>query len=135
MSENGRKLILLAEDDPHQRELLQEVLEYEGYQVLVASEPAEVLAQLSRGPEVLLLDVEGVTSPEVTRALDSSRRPAVLLVSADPRLPAIARALGADGYVCKPVELEALLQIVRALSTRRSKGPAPRALPVAPFDG
>ena len=120
MSSDGRKVVLLAEDDPQQREVLQEVLEYEGYQVLLASAPAEVLAQLGEGPDVVLLDVDGVTSPEVARALDSSKRPAIILVSADPGLPSIARTLGADGYVSKPYDLEELL---RGVGTLAGNGP------------
>jgi two-component system response regulator MprA len=110
MAVKGRKVVLLAEDDPEQRDVLQEVLEFEGYRVRVAASPGEVLAQLREGPDVVLLDLMGVASPEVMEALArDDRRPAVLLVSADPALAAVAGGLDVDGFLCKPYDLEALL--------------------------
>lgn len=115
--------ILLGEDDPAQRDILNEVLALEGFQVMQAGNPSEVVEGLVSAPDLALLDLWGVTSPVVMRVLRSlPRRPAVILVSADTSLPAVARRLGVDGHVSKPYDLEDLLgEIRRAL--REKVGP------------
>ncbi|HLL54897.1 MAG TPA: response regulator [Myxococcaceae bacterium] len=108
---DGRNVVLLAEDDPDQREILLEVLAFEGYQVISADGPAQVLQRLTQHPDVVLLDLCGTASPEVMQALASAvRKPKVLLVSADPKLADIAKELGADGFISKPYELDDLLR-------------------------
>jgi len=110
----GRRVrVLVGEDDPAQRELLGELLEYEGYEVLTAVGPREVLGRLGDA-DVLFLDVHGVVDSEVRRALCSVKpRPSVLLASGDPRLAAMAAWLGADGCIAKPYAVEDLLLALR----------------------
>ena len=121
MTLGGRKVVLLAEDDPVQQEVLQEFLEYEGYRVVVAPGPDEVLLGLAEAPDVVLLDLVGVFSPEALRALhEAEPRPAVLLVSADPKLSEVAAALGVDGYLAKPYDLgELLARVEQALQRQQ----------------
>jgi len=112
--EDGSALILLAEDDEAQREVLVEVLEVEGYRVLSASGPNEVLAGLGKNPALVLLDLVGVASPQVMSALRGvAKRPALLVMSGDGSLPDVAERLGADGYLTKPYDLDDLLARVR----------------------
>lgn len=120
MTSDGRKVVLLAEDDPVQQEVLQEFLEYEGYAVALASEPGEVLAQLAGGPDVVLLDLVGVTSPEVVRALAAAgpRRPGVVLLSAESQVAEVAERLGVD-YLAKPYDLDELLRSIERAVARR----------------
>lgn len=107
-------LILLAEDDAAQREVLVEILELEGYRVLTASGPSEVLEGLLRSPELVLMDLVGVASPAVMRALRAlPRRPVLLLVSGDTQLAGAAERLGADGFLGKPYGVDELLARVR----------------------
>ena len=118
--EDGSALILLAEDDEAQREVLVEVLEVEGYRVLSASGPNEVLAGLGKNPALVLLDLVGVASPQVMSALRGvAKRPALLVMSGDGSLPDVAERLGADGYLTKPYDLDDLLARVRE-ALRRS---------------
>jgi two-component system, OmpR family, response regulator len=115
MSRSDRGLVLLAEDDPEQLEILGAVLECEGYRVLRADNPSRVLEQLIRGPDVVLLDLVGVASPAVMRVLGAlPRRPGVMLVSGDDA----ARA-GADAYISKPYDLSALLEELDGIMRRR----------------
>lgn len=108
-----KALLLLAEDDPDQREILGELLSREGYQVLSAASSEEVLVQLGEGPDGILLDVVGVCSPAVIEALrQMARRPVIVLVSADYRLPRMAQELRADAFLLKPYELSDLLDIL-----------------------
>src|SRR5204862_7232000 len=120
-------LILLAEDDEAQREVLVEVLEVEGYRVLSASSPGEVLVALEQSPALVLLDLMGVASPQVMSALRAlHQRPALVVMSGDASLPAVAERLGADGYLTKPYDLAELLGRVRNALGRAGR-PDPRA--------
>ena len=112
-------LILLAEDDEAQREVLVEVLEVEGYRVLAASSPAEALVGLGQLPDLVLLDLVGMASPQVMSAIRSlPRRPALLVVSGDTATPGVAERLGADAYLTKPYDLDELLLRVREALAR-----------------
>jgi len=116
--------VLLAEDDSAQREILQELLELEGYTVQVSSTPNELIAGLAQGPDAILMDIMGVASSEVRSALGATfPRPAVLVVSGQPKLNEMARWLGADGCVAKPFDVSELLEALESalrlkLSTR-----------------
>lgn len=112
-------LILLAEDDEAQREVLVEILELEGYRVLPAASPGEVVAGLRESPALVLLDLVGVVSPAVMGALGTmARPPALMLVSGDATLPEMAERLGAAGYLAKPYDLDELLLRVREAVAR-----------------
>ena len=117
-----RQRILLAEDDEAQREILAELLEFEGYDVRTAGTLEEVLRQLLDDPDAILLDVWGVSSKRVVEAVRRMEHPpACVLVSGDSALPELAEALGVDGYVPKPYDVDALLRgLDDALRTRRS---------------
>jgi DNA-binding response OmpR family regulator len=119
---NGGALILLAEDDEAQREVLVEVLEVEGYRVMSASGPNEVLAALGENPALVLLDLVGVASPQVMSALRGvAKRPALVVMSGDGSLPDVAERLGADGYLTKPYDLDDLLLRVREALQGRAR--------------
>jgi DNA-binding response OmpR family regulator len=111
--------VLVCEDDPEQREALGELLELEGLDVCTASQASEVLEELERSPDLVLLDLVGVSSPEVVRALRTrAPRPAVVVVSADPNLARRARELEADGHVAKPYDVNQLLGVIGYLLGR-----------------
>lgn len=111
--------VLVGEDDVDQRELLGEVLTSEGYRVQLAGTSNEVAHQLDAGAELAILDLHGVSSPEVARALNAAEpRPKLLLVSGDPSLALAAEQLGADAFLGKPYDLDLLLRRVASLSGR-----------------
>jgi DNA-binding response OmpR family regulator len=114
-------LILLAEDDDDQREVTADALEFEGFRVLPAAQPSEVLEGLLQTPDLVLMDLVGVASPAVMRVLRAlPRRPGLLLVSGDSALASVAVQLGADGYLMKPYDLDDLLaHIHRVLALAR----------------
>ncbi|HSA92348.1 MAG TPA: response regulator [Terriglobales bacterium] len=110
------KRILLAEDNPTNRELIRDVLEADGCEVIEADNGQEALHKLREIlPHLVLLDVQ---MPELDGYAVLNR------LRADPqlaRLPVIAltayamrgdreRALAAgfDGYVSKPVDFRHL---------------------------
>ncbi|MGQ0504983.1 MAG: response regulator [Myxococcaceae bacterium] len=118
-----QQLLLLAEDDQDQRELLAEVLEFEGYRVLQAENSNEVVQQLKAQPNALLMDLHGISSPAVSAAFARLEpRPALMVLSADRQLGTEASKLGADAFLSKPYNLDELLQALQ-----RMLGPPPKA--------
>ena len=117
----GNKLVLLAEDDQDQRELLAEVLEFEGYRVLQAENATRVVEQLSKAPDALLMDLHGISTPEVSAALQKIQpRPAVMVLSADRQLQVAAKQLGADAFLAKPYDLDELLAKLQVVLAPKS---------------
>lgn len=112
--------VLVAEDDFAQREILSEVLTCEGYNVLTSSTPAQTLERLEAAPDLVLLDVNGTTSPEVEAMLKRpGKRPQVVIVSGDCTASDTARNVGAKHHVEKPYELHRLLDLVAKLAERK----------------
>ena len=113
---NGGRRILLAEDDVEQRELLGELLEIEGYEVLHANSSEELRARLSLHPRLVMLDLHGVFEPRVFEAIRALEpRPKILILSGDAQVGRVATNLGADGYLAKPYSVSDLLALLSNL--------------------
>lgn len=107
---------MVVEDDLAIREILCELLEQAGYQVVWAANGMEALAWLKLGhaPRVILLDLmmpvmDGV---EFRRALreDPALAPIpVVVLSADQGMDQKICDMQVDGFLAKPFELRALL--------------------------
>ena len=110
--------VLLLEDDPDVLEATSFVLEDEGFRVLTAQD-LTAARELARtvGRCVILLDLslEG-DALEFIRGLHASPDwdGQVLVFSAGDRLDERARALGADGALQKPFEIDALVLELRS---------------------
>jgi DNA-binding response OmpR family regulator len=110
--------VLLLEDDVDVLEATTMILEQEGFHVLSAGDlaTASTLALQARHCVVLLdLSLEGDPF-EFVQGLRASPLwdGQVLVFSAGDRLEERARALGADGAVAKPFEIDALVAELRA---------------------
>ncbi len=117
---DGHRLVLVVEDDPEIRDSLQDALESEGYRVTTAVNGQDGLDRLREMAEpcIILLDLmmpvmSGAEFLEVLRGTGSGRnaKVPVVIVSAWPDEAAKVR-LHAQGYVPKPVSLDALLDAV-----------------------
>ena len=113
--QSGRKRILVVDDDPDILEFLQVILEEEGYAV-VTSDKGEYLEQLHNGelPDLILVDVllSGQDGREIVRHLKSqeeTRHIPVMMFSAHPNAQETARQAGAEDFLAKPFEIDALL--------------------------
>src|SRR5450756_177921 len=102
--------ILVADDEPHIREVVRAYLEREGYDVLEAFDGDSAL-ELARSacPDLLILDVmlPGRSGFDVLRTLRSegSTVGVVMLTARDDVIDRVAGLeLGADDYVVKPFE-------------------------------
>jgi two-component system response regulator MprA len=116
--------VLVVDDDKAVRESLRRSLEFNGYDVSLASDGAEALAAIgSATPDALVIDVmmprlDGI---ETTRALRTAGNDLPILVltardSVGDRVEGLDA--GADDYLTKPFALEELLARLRALLRR-----------------
>ncbi len=113
--------MLLVEDDPVSRNLLDHLLKDWGYSTILAADGGEAWEILAgdRSPEIVITDwmMPGMDGIELCRRLRESSRYCyhyLLIISSRGEREDIAQALasGADGYLTKPVdpgELEARL--------------------------
>ncbi|MEH6685803.1 MAG: sigma-54 dependent transcriptional regulator [Halopseudomonas sabulinigri] len=118
--------LLLVEDDSGLRELLQEELEAEGYQVTACASAEDALAPLQQAEIDLLISdlrlpgADGLSLLPPAQAL--SPAPAVLIITAFGSVQQAVNALqnGADDFLTKPLEIDHfLLTIKRLLENRR----------------
>jgi CheY-like chemotaxis protein len=116
--------ILLVEDDAGIRDSVAECLELEGYRVAAVANGSAALEWLAREgpPAVLIVDLvmPVMSGAELLARIKEDPRlarvPAVLMTAAmatpEAPMPAV------DAVLPKPFELDALLDLVRRLSTR-----------------
>ncbi|WP_431279914.1 response regulator transcription factor [Leifsonia poae] len=122
MSENPR--VLVAEDDPRLAAMLTELLESEGYDVLVASDGQGALhAGLTEAVDVIVLDrgMPVLDGLEVLRRLrESGVTVPVLVLSALGNAAHRVEGLdgGAEDYLAKPFDIDELLARLRVLRRR-----------------
>ncbi|HEU0002060.1 MAG TPA: response regulator transcription factor [Ktedonobacteraceae bacterium] len=115
--------ILTADDDPQLLRLMTRNLEFEGYDVISASDGQQALAHIESQPfDLVLLDVmmpkmDGFTVCQ--RAREFSSVP-IIIVTARGQDQDKVRGLdlGADDYLTKPFSVEELLARVRAVLRR-----------------
>lgn len=112
-----RKRILVAEDDPVSRRMLESFLTKWGYEVLAVSDGTEAHRILDHGdaPPLAVLDwmMPGMEGPEICRAIRTdSERPYtyVLLLTARSQKEDLLKGLeaGADDYLTKPFDAQEL---------------------------
>ena len=110
------KKILLIEDNPDIRENISELLELAGYEVVCVQDGQEGLSAVTRNlPDVVLCDImmPQTDGYEVLRRLKEQPTTVhipFIFVTASVEKSEIADAMkmGADGYICKPFDIEDL---------------------------
>jgi two-component system, OmpR family, response regulator MprA len=118
--------VLVADDDPPLRRMLDRVLGAEGFEVTLAPDGGAALAMVERSaPDVIVLDVAmpGVDGVAVCRRLRARGvRTPVLMLTARDAVPDRVAGLeaGADDYLVKPFAVDELVARLRAL-TRRAR--------------
>ena len=121
--------ILLVEDSPTQALKFQYILEQEGWEVEVASNPDQALECLNQGlPDLLITDyyLPGMRGNELIRLVrmkvETRGLPILMLTVADSQqAELVGLESGADDYLEKSVDGDILQVRVRALLRRRSE--------------
>jgi putative two-component system response regulator len=118
--------LLVVDDEPEIRDLLQRLLERDGHEVATAADGRSARAQLERRRfELALFDLNlpGESGLELVRhAVADHPDLAVVMVTGadDPKLAETALELGAYGYVVKPFrDTELAIAVANALRRRR----------------
>ncbi|MEM7268294.1 MAG: response regulator transcription factor [Pseudomonadota bacterium] len=124
--------ILIADDDPHIREVIRFTLAKEGMRVTEAADGAAALSAFGEEtPDMVILDVgmPEADGLDVCREIRRTHDTPILFLSA--RDEEIDRVLGleigGDDYVGKPFSPRELTARVKAILKRFSAGPAPAA--------
>ncbi|HLH22745.1 MAG TPA: response regulator transcription factor [Chloroflexota bacterium] len=130
-----RPVVLVLDDDRATRELVQEVLEEHGYAVESAASGASGQARLEAGGIDLVVldkrlpDGDGLDVCRWVRARERRERAhlPIIMVSAalDPSGEDLGPDAGADAYVAKPFDLDALVAQVRSSLASPSPGHTP----------
>lgn len=139
------RAVLIIEDDPRVRRILQMTLQREGLEVTEAASGEVGLEQLGeRDFDVVLLDLmlPGKDGFEVCREIRRTSNVPIIMVTAMADSHDVVAGLeaGADDYVSKPFVAKELSARIRALA-RRTRAPEPRVrisvgdLEIAPQEG
>jgi CheY-like chemotaxis protein len=135
-AEDRQATVLVADADPHLREIYRAVLEFHGHHVSVASDGLEALEMVrTLKPDVALLDVDlphlnGLEAARLLRENPATAVTTLILLSIYSGALDHLRALraGCTGYLPKPFEPRHLLEEVRralgALTVQRAS-PSP----------
>jgi CheY-like chemotaxis protein len=127
------KSVLIAEDNPVNRELLRELLEMRGYAVVETCNGQEAMEQLHKAqPDILLLDLnmpvlDGFGAIEKIRKHPGFRTLPVLAVTAYAMRGDREKILAAgfDGYLSKPIDPTVLQQELQRLLIEETQKQAP----------
>ena len=122
--------ILLVDDDPNIRQLVNLYLEKEGFEVAMADRGDEALKLFRESPpNLILLDVmlPGMDGWQVCREVrKTSNIPIIMLTAKDETFDKVlGLELGADDYVVKPFDMKELVARIKAVSRRFQAAEAP----------
>jgi two-component system alkaline phosphatase synthesis response regulator PhoP len=124
--------ILIVEDEPNMVAGLRDNFEYEGYEVLTASDGAEGLGRaLNDAPDLVVLDVmmPKMSGLDVCKQLKAKRpaMPVIMLTARGQEVDkVVGLELGADDYVTKPFSIRELLARIKAVLRRAHSVPQER---------
>jgi two-component system, OmpR family, response regulator len=122
--------VLVVDDEPNIRELVQVALKFHGCAVSTAANGTDALRQAeSARPDLIVLDVvlPDIDGFEVCRRLRAGGNevPVIFLTARDTSSDTVTGlAIGGDDYVTKPFSVEALVARVRAVLRRASRSAA-----------
>ncbi len=117
--------ILIIEDDPSISLGLKKNLQFEGYNVITASDGEEGLeAILTKKPDLLILDImlPKVSGFEICKTLSKKNIPVpiIMLTAKDKEIDKIMGLdLGADDYITKPFSIRELIARINAVLRRK----------------
>jgi two-component system, OmpR family, response regulator len=120
--------VLVVDDEPNVRELVQVALKFHGCSVTAAANGKDAIRQVEASkPDLIVLDVmlPDMDGFEVCRRLRAAGNevPVIFLTARDTSSDTVTGlAIGGDDYVTKPFSVEALVARVRAVLRRAARG-------------
>lgn len=117
------KKILIAEDDPGISELIETVLEEQGYVVEICPD-GHIMKELLTGkrtagfmPDLILLDlwipeIDGKKMAQLLKSNAATKHIPIVIISAQRNLDTIVKKVGANGFLAKPFDLQELVGTV-----------------------
>lgn len=117
--------ILIAEDEPFQREMLREFLEGEGHRVIESEDGESALRLLSRSSfDLVLLDfkmpgMDGLEVLREARRLNPEIDAVILTAFGTIETAVAAMKAGARDYITKPIDLEELSLLIGRIADHR----------------
>ncbi|MDD5039042.1 MAG: response regulator transcription factor [Dehalococcoidales bacterium] len=121
--------IVVIDDDPFILELIKDILQPEGFDVILAADGASGLSLLKdTKPDLVLLDImmPGQDGYEVLQSIREHSDVPVMMITAKLGVDSLKHAvdLGADDYIRKPFRPAELVARVRAKLRRTERGHA-----------
>ena len=107
--------VLIIDDDPDVRLIMNTLMKKQGYEVETAFDRSDALSKLEEfTPSVILLDVllSGTDGRELCKEIkdnDDLKSVPVIMVSAHPGASENIHSYGADDFISKPINTELLL--------------------------
>lgn len=124
MESKDKIRVLVADDEPRLRELVRDLLERDGYEVIEAADGEEAINAVKNNPDIAVVILD-VMMPEVDgweacrRIREFSNLPVLMLTArAEEFDQLMGFESGADDYVTKPFSTQVLLKRVAALLKR-----------------
>lgn len=113
-----KKKILIIDDDEAILEVMQTLLEEEGYEVKTDAKGVSVHTLSTDTPELILLDVllsgeSGMDLCKKIKGQESTKNIPVIMLSAHSNIDQTAKLCGADAYLPKPFDIDVLLAVVK----------------------
>lgn len=124
---SAKEKILVVDDQPSIRRLLEEILTDEGYAVTTASNGLEALERIEEDTALVLMDMKmpGMDGIETLKELNSvGHCGKVVMMTAYGELDLVQKAkdFGAFDYVIKPFDIVTLCELIAAfVKTRRTE--------------
>jgi len=118
-------LIMIVEDDPHIRAMLQETLQQEGYETFVAEHGVDAIEYYQQHnvdvvvTDILMPEKEGLSLiTEIRRVNPASK--IIAISGGAPQISSgcnleLARMFGAQHTFQKPLDIDALLQTIKSM--------------------
>ncbi len=121
------KKILIVDDDPGIGEMLKTLLEFNDFDAIVTAKPDETVEViLENDIDLVLLDmlISGVNGTDVCMSLRKNERTAqipILMMSALHNAGSKCKKAGADDFIAKPFEMDALIKKINKVLNRNEE--------------
>lgn len=128
-SGRGRK-VLIADDDPAILDVIQQMLEMEGYEVHATNNGETLKKMRDLLPDLLLLDIwmsqtDGRNVCQQLKRDKTTKHIPIIMISANKDTEKMAKEAGANDFIAKPFEMDELLSKVHTYTARAAEDRSP----------